>query len=834
MGNKDRAIARVPKTAAAIENVLKAGVPALLALGLAACGGGGGGGSSSGGGGSATPANQAGTVALSGTAAQNQTLTATVSDGNGVPATIAYQWMANGAAIASATAKTYGLTQADVGKTITVKATYTDSNGYAEAPVSAATGAVADVNDAPTLSLAGSGVSLLGVPGQSRAMGSRRLSSGQILLSGTVDNGLAATSDFMLARLNSDGTLDAGFGGNGLVRTDFAGQYDYGSAPPVILADGKILLGGSATLNVADGTDFALVRYNADGSLDTTFGQGGKLTIDFQHGSDRINKILVQPDGRIVAVGSAYDASPTLKSMEIAMVRLMPDGSLDASFGNGGKAISTLTSTGAGEIEDAVLMTDGRLVVTGEMGSGTFMARFSSTGALDSNFPGSVGVNTNMLNSYRLALGPNGSIYVIGSRDVTVPNIEWVIAKYGSDGLLDPTFGTNGETLMDFSATADIPMDITVLGNGSVLVAGYADSEAYSGRYNMAMVKLTPAGQLDTAFGSGGRLVYDLSGSHDIAYGMEVAPDGRILLSGAIYNQDTASYEAAAGRLLPNGDPDTSFGQPIGRYLEGQSPGVIVGGAHGVDVDVPAGGNYAGYVLKIQRSGGAMASDVVTGIGSVQLNGGQALYNGLNVGSYASSSGVFTLTFNAATTQSLLDQVMSSLAFSSTDIHSGGRLALDWTLTDPQGLAASARSVFYIGDDFADVLDRQLTFYTLGTMYSPWQNNGSVFYAGSTSTTLATFSRWLTGSPSGLSEVNRTNLLATRGYNSLNVKMLDLAEAQTLFANSARPSAYTSGEFWTATGGGGQYAVINMGTGAVRYATYGSFSERHPGLFSVQ
>ncbi len=835
MGSNNRATARAPKSAAAFGNVLKTGIPALLALVLAACGGGGGGGGgSAGGGGNVTPANQAGTVTIAGTATQNQILTATVADGNGVPATVAYQWMANGAAIAGATARTYGLTQAEVGKTITVKATYTDNNGYAEAPVSAATAAVADVNDAPAISFAPSGVSLLGkLSGSSRGMGIRRLASGQILISGVVNTGGDTGMDFMMERLNADGSLDSSFGSNGVVTTDFNKMSDSSTGHPVILADGRILLGGAATVNAADGTDFAVARYNPDGSLDTSFGQGGKVTIDFQHGLDRINKVLVQPDGRIIAMGGAYDA--TLKNLETAMVRLMPDGSLDPSFGIGGKLIGSFTVAGSsGEIEDAALMADGRIVVTGELGGSTFLARFMPTGAPDPGFMGGSYRNTNMITSYRLALAADGGVYVIGDRDIGSGNLEWIIAKYGSGGQLDPAFGTvGGEALMDFSPTPDVPMDIAMLGNGSLLIAGYADSEAYSGRYNMAMVKLTPAGQLDTSFGAGGRLVYDLSGSYDIAYGMDVAPDGRILLSGAIYNQDTASYEAAAGRLLPTGDPDTNFGQPIGRYMESQGAGMIVGGAHAVDIDVPAGGNYAGYTLKIQRSGGAKGSDVIAATGSVQFSSGRLLCNGLDVGSYANAGGALTLTFNAATTQSVLDQVVSSLAFSSTDVHDSGKLTFDWTLTDPQGLSGSAQSVFYIGDDFADVLDRQLTFYSIGTMYSPWQNNGMVLYAGSTSTTLATFSRWLTGSPSGLSEYNRANLLATRAYNSLNVKMLDLAEAQAVFANSARPPAYASGEFWTATGGGGQYAVINMGTGAVRYAASGTLSERHPGLFSV-
>ena len=802
-------------------------------LGLAACGGGGGsGGSSSGGGGGATPANQAGSVAIAGTPTQNQVLTATVSDGNGVPSTIAYQWMANGNAIPGATARTYGLTQAEVGKTITVKATYTDGNGYAEAPVSTATAAVADANDAPTLSFTASGVALLGLPGRSNAMGIRRLSSGQIMVSGRIDAGMLATSDFMLERRNADGSIDTSFGNNGVVTTDFANQYDYGAGTPAIQTDGKILLGGAATMNVVDGTDFALARYNVDGSLDTTFGQRGKVVIDFQHGDDRINKVLLQPDGKIIAAGGAYDAARG--QMEMAMVRLLPNGSLDASFGAGGKLTSIFTAVGGGgEIEDAQLMADGRIVVAGELGRASFLARLMPTGVVDPAFKNGSYADTYMSISYRLALAVDGSIYVIGNH---APNasIDWAVAKYKVDGYPDNSFGTyNGETQIDFSGKTDVPMDIAILNDGSLLIAGYADSTPAQGRYNAALAKLKPTGYLDQSFGIGGRVAYDLSGSSDVVYGMDITPDGRILLAGELYNQNSDGYEATIGRLLPNGDPDPAFGQTMGRYLQGQSPGVIVGGIHAADVDVPTGGNYNGYVVKLKRAGGGWASDAFSGSGGVILGGGTMFLNGNGVGAYSASQGVLTLTFNAMATPGVLDQVLSSLAFSSSDIHWGGRLALDWTFTDPQGASASAQTTFYIGDDYGDKLDKQLITTKLSTMYSPWPMGTSVNYAGRWITTATSLSMQITGNSTALGDSNRTVTTTTITGNTVTVYMLTLGEAQSRCADTARAAAYASGDFWTATSvAWGQHAVINMATCAVRSVADGA--ETHPALFLVQ
>ena len=207
--------------------------------------------------------------------------------------------------------------------------------------------------------------------------------------------------------------------------------------------------------------------------------------------------------------------------------------------------------------------------------------------------------------------------------------------------------------------------------------------------------------------------------------------------------------------------------------------------------------------------------------------------NGNGVGAYSASQGVLTLTFNAMATPGVLDQVLSSLAFSSSDIHWGGRLALDWTFTDPQGASASAQTTFYIGDDYGDKLDKQLITTKLSTMYSPWPMGTSVNYAGRWITTATSLSMQITGNSTALGDSNRTVTTTTITGNTVTVYMLTLGEAQSRCADTARAAAYASGDFWTATSvAWGQHAVINMATCAVRSVADGA--ETHPALFLVQ
>ena len=163
---------------------------------------------------------------------------------------------------------------------------------------------------------------------------------------------------FALARYNSDGTLDASFGGDGKVMTRFSSGFE--SATGVaIQADGKIVAVGTAGQNFDN--KFALARYNSDGTLDATFGGDGKVRTDFSAGWDGASGVAVQADGRIVAVGAAGQRHDDSK---FVLARYNSDGTLDASFGSDGKVETDFTARG-GEANGVAIQADGKIVAAG-------------------------------------------------------------------------------------------------------------------------------------------------------------------------------------------------------------------------------------------------------------------------------------------------------------------------------------------------------------------------------------------------------------------------------------------------------------------------------------
>ena len=166
------------------------------------------------------------------------------------------------------------------------------------------------------------------------------------------------TADFTLVRYNTDGSLDTSFGGTGKVTTDFGS--DDSAASVAIQADGKIVAAGSSA-NTSD-FDFALARYDSDGSLDTSFGGTGKVMTDFMASYDFADSIAIEADGKIVAAG--YTDPPI---SDFALARYNSDGSLDTSFGGTGK-ITTDFSRSEAQARSVAIQADGKIVAAGYSG----------------------------------------------------------------------------------------------------------------------------------------------------------------------------------------------------------------------------------------------------------------------------------------------------------------------------------------------------------------------------------------------------------------------------------------------------------------------------------
>jgi uncharacterized delta-60 repeat protein len=335
------------------------------------------------------------------------------------------------------------------------------------------------------------------------------------------------------------GELDPTFGTSGLVTTDFGGRGDFALASAV-QTDGKVVVAGNSSLQGVFAVDFALARYNSDGTLDPTFGSSGTVLTDFGAQLDAAFDVTLQPDGKILAVG--------ISASNFAVARYTPTGALDPTFGAGG-----LVTTDFGSSEQASAATvdgAGRIVVAGFSGDDFAIARYTPEGTLDPTFGTNGTVKTDLGSfdiAFDLALTPTGKIVVAGRNGG-----DFAVVRYNADGTLDAAFGTNGRTTTDFGG-ADQAFALALDTSGRALLAGQGAGQFGLARYNTD-------GSLDATFGSGGKTTttfFDEASA--VAFGLVVQPDGTIAAGGGTGGGTLASRFAVA-RYLPNGLLDSSFG----------------------------------------------------------------------------------------------------------------------------------------------------------------------------------------------------------------------------------------------------------------------------------
>jgi uncharacterized delta-60 repeat protein/uncharacterized repeat protein (TIGR01451 family) len=303
---------------------------------------------------------------------------------------------------------------------------------------------------------------------------------------------VSGNDDFALARYNSNGSLDTTFDGDGLVTTDFAGGLDvaWGVA---IQGDGKIVAAGLAVVSGA--YDFALARYNSDGSLDITFDGDGKVTTDF--GSDQAFAVAIQGDGKIVAAGGAFVSD----NQDFAMARYNTDGSLDTTFDGDGKVTTDLAG-GFDQANAVAIQGDGKIVAAGLANvSGAFdfaVARYNADGSLDTTFDGDGKVTTDLAGGtdQAFAVAIQGGKIVVTGGAVVSGGEDFALARYNTDGALDTTFSGDGRVNTDFGSANEQARGVALQGDGKIVVAGFA---FVSGANDFALARYQSQGTSDLA-----------------------------------------------------------------------------------------------------------------------------------------------------------------------------------------------------------------------------------------------------------------------------------------------------------------------------------------------
>ncbi|MFO1007906.1 MAG: cadherin domain-containing protein [Planctomycetaceae bacterium] len=368
------------------------------------------------------------------------------------------------------------------------------------------------------------------------------------------DAGANGTRDFVVNA--STTALDASFGASsaGRFTTSFGNGHEEARSV-VIQSDGKIIVGGGAQNN--SNHDFALARYNVDGTLDTTFGVGGKVTTAIGSGTDVLQGLALQSDGKIVAVGYR-DAGG---SSDIVVVRYNANGTLDSTFGSGGKVI-TAASSGNDAAFAVAIQGDGKIVVTGfAVGSSNndfAVLRYNTNGTLDTTFDGDGMVITPMSSGSDVPSGvavqADGKIVVAGYSH-NGSNYDFAVARYNTNGSLDTTFDGDGKITLPVGNGDDGVKSVKVATDGKILVAGTAEFGTDS---DFAIVRFNPNGTLDTTFDTDGKMTQKIGTANDYGDAIAVGSDGKIVMVGTS-DVGGGNYDFAVARFNTNGSIDTSF-----------------------------------------------------------------------------------------------------------------------------------------------------------------------------------------------------------------------------------------------------------------------------------
>lgn len=350
---------------------------------------------------------------------------------------------------------------------------------------------------------------------------------GKIVVAGC--SGIGVDARAVLARYNSDGSLDGGFGVGGIVA--FPEDENGNGITGVTMDDeGRIVVVGYLN-NSSGNADIGVARFLSNGFFDPSFADEGKLSIDFAGADERGVDIIVQSDGKILVMGNSYDGV----NYTITLIRLNTDGTFDTGFDTDGivEFPSEDETAGTAMAVDA----DGRIIITGVVyRSGVDydigVACFLSDGSFDSSFEGGgkmlidfSGANEKGMD---ISVQSDGKIVVAGDTDFNVED-DFVLVRLSANGSFDDDFGTGGTVIVDLGYDEETVSVMVLQSDGKILMAGYAHNGSNE---DVILACFNSDGSLDGEFGSGGVVTTDVGGGGDEGLDMALQNDGKILVAG--------------------------------------------------------------------------------------------------------------------------------------------------------------------------------------------------------------------------------------------------------------------------------------------------------------
>ncbi|MBI3852831.1 MAG: hypothetical protein HY298_21460 [Verrucomicrobia bacterium] len=349
-----------------------------------------------------------------------------------------------------------------------------------------------------------------------------------MVVTGSANN--SSNNILAVARFNVDGTLDTSFGANGKVTTAVGTGLSEGKAI-LIQPDGKVVVAGSSYNGAND--DFAVLRYNTNGAPDTSFGTDGIVTTPIGTGNDVANAIALQSDGKLVVAGNSYNGA----NNDFAVVRYNANGTLDTSFDGDGK-VTTAIDMGEDQALAVKIQADDKIVVAGygTIGTAIEMAvvRYRTNGALDTTF-GSFGRVATAIGSggvdagFGLVIQTNSRIVVAGLT-VNGGNVDVAIVRYNTNGTLDTSFDGDGKVTTPIGLGTDESLAMALQTDGKIFVVGASTIGAH---LEFAAVRYNTDGSLDDSYGIGGKAIVDFGDNADnTGYALALDPIGRAVIAG--------------------------------------------------------------------------------------------------------------------------------------------------------------------------------------------------------------------------------------------------------------------------------------------------------------
>jgi uncharacterized delta-60 repeat protein len=421
--------------------------------------------------------------------------------------------------------------------------------------------------------------------GQGQAMALQP--DGKVVVAGYATYSSTGDTDFAVTRLNANGLIDYDFGylGRKTIAFDLGGGNNDWATAVAIDDQGRIVVAG--TVERGGGNyDFGICRLNPDGSIDTTFGINGRSVAAFDLGgakADFANAMVIDPQGRILVAGSAeWNGSDT----DFAVCRLTPDGYFDPSFGWGGKqTVAFDMGGGNGDAANGIALdSQGRIVLAGyahfwDPNVYTLMAvtRLTSDGWLDTSFGGSGDGKATIYfapqfgNGYPTVQLAN-AVAVDAQDRIVVAGVTWgqglngafAVARLGTDGLYDNSFGVWGRQIVQFDLGGnnfDEAKAVALDAQGRIVVAGTSSSGPYVNK-EFSVCRLTDSGWFDPSFGNGGRQWFFFNSAiANWGNALAIDPQGRVLMAGTL---SLANGSSAIGVARLTGDDDPPYGPAAG------------------------------------------------------------------------------------------------------------------------------------------------------------------------------------------------------------------------------------------------------------------------------